>query len=122
MLKYGFQYYVLCQISSKSEQKQFFPLCLIIIIFVASKIVPDIMDNPVVKDIAAKHGKTPAQVLLRHSLQRGLVAIPKSTNPQRLKDNINVFDFQLDGEDMAKLNSEDKGPAARVCDFGFLKG
>lgn len=80
------------------------------------------MDNPVVKEIAAKHNKTPAQVLLRHIIQRGIATIPKSTNPERLKQNISVFDFSLDEEDMKKLNAEDKGPSARVCDLKFLKG
>lgn len=75
-----------------------------------------------VKGIAEKHKKTPAQILLRFTIQRGIATIPKSTNPERLKQNISVFDFSLDDDDMAKLKAEDKGPSARVCDFGFLKG
>lgn len=87
-----------------------------------SKPIRNILENEVVKQIATKHNKTPAQIVLRHILQRGVAAIPKSTNPERLRKNLDVFSFELDEDDMTKLNAEDKGPAARVCDFGFLTG
>lgn len=48
------------------------------------------MEDPVVKDIAKKHGKTPGQILLKFLVQQDIVVIPKSTNPERLKQNINV--------------------------------
>ena len=62
------------------------------------------MENPTVVEIAKKHKKTPAQVLLRHLIQKNIAAIPKSTNPDRIKQNIDVFDFNLDSGDMEKLN------------------
>jgi diketogulonate reductase-like aldo/keto reductase len=48
------------------------------------------MNNPTVLEIAKQHGKTPAQVLLRHIVQRGIAAIPKSTNPGRIRQNLQV--------------------------------
>ncbi|XP_001656491.2 alcohol dehydrogenase [NADP(+)] [Aedes aegypti] len=82
--------------------------------------VPDLLDNPVVKDIAEKLGKSPAQVLLRHLLQRGISTIPKSTNPTRLRDNIDLFGFEIDDSDMVRLNQLDQN--IRICDFGFFPG
>ena len=54
--------------------------------------------------MARKYGKTPAQILLRWNVQQGIIPIPKSKNPARLAENISVFDFALEGEDMAALN------------------
>jgi len=59
-------------------------------VFHFSKDLPEMMENEVVLKIAEKHGKTPAQVLLRFIVQKGIVVIPKSTNPQRLALNIEV--------------------------------
>ncbi|XP_049841193.1 1,5-anhydro-D-fructose reductase-like isoform X1 [Schistocerca gregaria] len=73
----------------------------------------DQMTNPVVSQIAQKHGKTNAQVLLRYIIQLGVAAIPKSTNPDRLRQNFDVFDFELSVEDMDALEQLDKGPAGR---------
>ena len=55
------------------------------------------------QNLARKHGKTPAQILLRWNVQQGIIPIPKSKNPARLAENIAVFDFALEGEDMAAL-------------------
>jgi 2,5-diketo-D-gluconate reductase A len=55
----------------------------------------------VIGDIAEAHSKTPAQVMLRWHLQQGRSVIPKSTNPQRIAENIDVFDFQLSTEELA---------------------
>ncbi|XP_019881538.2 1,5-anhydro-D-fructose reductase isoform X2 [Aethina tumida] len=82
--------------------------------------VPDVLGNPVVSKIAKKHNRSEAQVLLRHLHQRGIVAIPKSTNPKRLKQNIDIFDFTLDDQDMSELNALDK--KARILDFTAFKG
>lgn len=62
-----------------------------------------ILRLPVVQEIAAAHNKTAAQVLLRFAVQRGTVAIPKSSKVERLVENISVFDFNLSLEEMATL-------------------
>lgn len=72
--------------------------------------------------IARKHGKTVAQVLLRHIVQKGIVAIPKSSNPERVRQNIEIFDFALSGEDVKVLDGLDRGEDGRMFDFLFFKG
>lgn len=67
-----------------------------------------VFENPVIADIAAKYGKTPAQVMLRWHILRGVVVIPKSTHIERMKENFNVFDFSLAEEDMAAIAALDK--------------
>lgn len=59
--------------------------------------------NPVLADIAKKHGKTVAQVIIRWHLELGNLVIPKTSNPDRLRENIDVFDFALDLEDLASI-------------------
>ena len=69
-------------------------------------------DHEVLKAIGAKYGKTASQVGLRFLVQQGIPAIPKTTNAERMKENINIFDFKLDEEDMnliKELNIHDKG-------------
>jgi 2,5-diketo-D-gluconate reductase A len=65
-------------------------------------------DNPVITEIAAKYGKSTAQVMLRWHIQRGVVVIPKSTHKERMAENFNVFDFALSEEDMTKIAALDK--------------
>ena len=62
-----------------------------------------LFENPVLTRIGAKYGKTPAQVMLRWHLQRGVVVIPKSTHIERMRENLDVFDFTLTTEDMAAI-------------------
>ncbi|XP_033216487.1 aldo-keto reductase family 1 member A1-like [Belonocnema kinseyi] len=86
-------------------------------------VLPDLLSNPVVLEIAKKYNKSSAQIVLRHTLQKGVAAIPKSTNPKRIQQNINLFDFELESGEMEKLNNLDQGPKGRVCDFvSFFKG
>ncbi|GAA0997457.1 aldo/keto reductase [Subtercola frigoramans] len=68
-----------------------------------------ILDNPVLDAIAAKHGKSPAQVVIRWHLQLGNVVIPKSVTPSRIAANIDVFDFVLDAEDLAAIGTLNSG-------------
>lgn len=64
--------------------------------------------EPVLNEIAAKHGKTPAQVILRWNIQGNVVVIPKSVHKERMAENIAIWDFELDVEDMAKIVALDK--------------
>jgi 2,5-diketo-D-gluconate reductase A len=69
----------------------------------------EVLDAPEITAIAAKHGKTPAQVVLRWHLQLGNVVIPKSVTPKRIAENIAVFDFELDGDDLAAITGLERG-------------
>ena len=71
-----------------------------------------LFENPVLAEIAQEHKKTTAQVMLRWHIQRGVVVIPKSTHYERMKENLNVFDFMLDEEDMAKIAALDKNESS----------
>ncbi|RDB58014.1 aldo/keto reductase [Slackia isoflavoniconvertens] len=66
-------------------------------------------DEPALRTIADKHGKTPAQVILRWDVQTGVPTIPKSTHAERMEENIDVFDFELDDEDMELIAALDTG-------------
>lgn len=59
--------------------------------------------------MAKKHGATPNQVLIRWSIQKGFVSLPKSDDPERIRSNADVYGFELDGEDMALLDGKDEG-------------
>lgn len=63
----------------------------------------DVFNNPVLKAIADKYGKTTAQVMLRWQLQRGIVSLSKSANPERVHQNFAIFDFELSDDDMAQI-------------------
>lgn len=65
--------------------------------------------NPVLGAIAASHGKSVAQVVLRWLLQRGIVVIPKSTRRERMEENLDVFDFSLSDDEMARIASLETG-------------
>jgi diketogulonate reductase-like aldo/keto reductase len=67
------------------------------------------LEDPVIGDIAKAHSKTPAQVMLGWHLQQGRSVIPKSTKPQRIAENIDVFDFELSTEELAAIDALDTG-------------
>jgi 2,5-diketo-D-gluconate reductase A len=67
------------------------------------------LENPVIGDIAAKHSKTPAQVMLRWHIQQGRQVIPKSVTPSRIEENFDVFDFDLTDEQLAAIDALDTG-------------
>jgi len=68
----------------------------------------DHLADPTIDDIARRHARTPAQVVLRWHVQLGLVPIPKSSKPERLAENIDVFDFELSAEDMNEIEALDR--------------
>ena len=68
-----------------------------------------VAEIPAIREIAAEHGKTPAQVVLRWNLQHGVVTIPKSVRRERLEENAALFDFQLAADEMAKIDALDRG-------------
>ena len=68
-----------------------------------------VLDEPVITEIAERVGKTPAQVVIRWHLQIGNVVIPKSVTPERIEQNIDVFDFELTEQDLAAIAELDAG-------------
>jgi len=69
----------------------------------------EVLDDPVLTDLAEKHGRTAAQVVLRWHIQLGTIVFPKSSSPERIKQNIDVFGFELDDEDMTAIGKLDAG-------------
>lgn len=84
--------------------------------------ISNLLENPIVLKIAEEYKKTPAQILLKHIVQKGIIVIPKSTTPTRIKENTQLFDWELRVEDIDKLNALDMGESGRICDFSFFKG
>lgn len=80
-----------------------------------------LLEQPVLQEIAAAYGKSVAQVILRWDLQHGIITIPKSTKEQRIIENAALFDFQLSDEDMSRidgLNRDERvGPDPDNFDF-----
>jgi 2,5-diketo-D-gluconate reductase A len=70
---------------------------------------PELRSEPVVAEVAQRYGRTPAQILLRWHIELGLVPVPKSEDPKRLRENIAVFDFALTTEDVARISALDRG-------------
>jgi 2,5-diketo-D-gluconate reductase A len=75
--------------------------------------VGGLLDNPTVTSVAAEYSRTPAQVLIRWSLQLGNVVIPRSAKPERIAENLDVFDFELAAEHMDALNGLNDGTRVR---------
>jgi diketogulonate reductase-like aldo/keto reductase len=80
-----------------------------------------IMDEPVIRELAEKHGKTPAQVIMRWHVQMGNVVIPGSKTEAHILDNIDVFDFELSEDDMAAIATLDRGDTIYHRDDESLK-
>ncbi|MBQ8038215.1 MAG: aldo/keto reductase, partial [Proteobacteria bacterium] len=76
-----------------------------------------IFKHPVLVEIGAKYRKTPAQVILRWNVQRGVVVIPKSVHRERIAENFAIWDFVLSGEDMAEISKLDIGHSEIVDHF-----
>jgi 2,5-diketo-D-gluconate reductase A len=74
----------------------------------------DVLDDRLIAEIATKHGRTPAQVVLRWHLERGSIVFPKSTTPERIRENFELFDFELDPDDAARIEELDRGEGGRT--------
>ncbi|KAJ8705845.1 hypothetical protein PYW08_012891 [Mythimna loreyi] len=77
---------------------------------------PLLLEDPKIKAVAQKYGKSPAQVLIRYAIDRGIVVIPKSVTPSRIADNFKVFDFQLSLEDIKSIAALECN--GRICMMG----
>jgi 2,5-diketo-D-gluconate reductase A len=73
-----------------------------------------VLSDPVITDIAGQVDRTPAQVVLRWHLQRASIVFPKSTTPARIRENVDVFDFELDPHAMERISALDRGEAGRT--------
>lgn len=72
----------------------------------------DVLSEPVVAELAERYGRTPGQIVLRWHMDLGLVTVPKSGNAERLRENLDVFDFSLAEADVAALSALDRGESA----------
>ncbi|KAL0637325.1 hypothetical protein Q9L58_003658, partial [Maublancomyces gigas] len=66
--------------------------------------------EPILKQLASKYNRTPAQILIRWSLQMGLVPLPKSVHPERIEENADVYGFEIDQEDVEILETDEYSP------------
>jgi 2,5-diketo-D-gluconate reductase A len=73
-----------------------------------------VLSDPTIGAIASQTGRTPAQVVLRWHIQRGDVIFPKSTTPARMKENFEIFDFELEPDDLAAISALDRGEEGRT--------
>jgi 2,5-diketo-D-gluconate reductase A len=73
-----------------------------------------VLDDPVIAGIASAVGRTPAQVVLRWHIQRGRIVFPKSTSPARMRENFEIFDFELSGADLDRIDTLDRGEDGRT--------
>lgn len=77
----------------------------------------NIFENEILKEIAEKHQKTVAQVILRWHIERDVIIIPKSVRKERMQENLDIFDFSLDQHDMEKISTLNVGKSAIVDDY-----
>jgi 2,5-diketo-D-gluconate reductase A len=73
----------------------------------------EVLHDPVIVEIAERAARTPAQVVLRWHVQRGNIVFPKSTTPERIRENFELFDFELEPGDIERINGLDRGEAGR---------
>ena len=74
----------------------------------------DLLNEPILVSLGAKYGKSAAQIVLRWAIDRGIATIPRSSNPKRLAQNLDVFDFMLTGDEVAAISALDTGAEKRV--------
>ena len=73
----------------------------------------EVLDDSEIGEVAEKLGRTPAQVVLRWHVQHGYIVFPKSVTPDRIRENFELFDFELDADDMSRIDSLDRGESGR---------
>jgi 2,5-diketo-D-gluconate reductase A len=73
----------------------------------------EVLDDPAIGEIADRLGRTPAQVVLRWHIQRGNIVFPKSTTPARVEENFALFDFELEADDVSRIDALDRGESGR---------
>jgi 2,5-diketo-D-gluconate reductase A len=73
----------------------------------------EVLDDPTVGEIAERVGRTPAQVVLRWHVQRGNIVFPKSVTPERIRENFEIFDFELEDSDLEQIDELDRGEGGR---------
>jgi 2,5-diketo-D-gluconate reductase A len=73
----------------------------------------EVLRDPLIVEVAEKVGRTPAQAVLRWHIQRGNIVFPKSTTPERIRENFELFDFELEPDDVERINGLDRGEAGR---------
>jgi 2,5-diketo-D-gluconate reductase A len=74
----------------------------------------EVLDDPVIAEIAARVARTPAQVVLRWHIERGDIVFPKSVTPERIRENFEIFDFELEPGDLEQIDGLDRGEAGRT--------
>ena len=73
-----------------------------------------LLEEPTIVEIAEAHGRTPAQIVLRWHIESGTIVFPKSSRPERLRENLALFDFDLDREDLDRIDALDRGEPGRT--------
>jgi 2,5-diketo-D-gluconate reductase A len=73
-----------------------------------------VLDDPVIAEVADKVGRTPAQVVLRWHIERGDIVFPKSATPERIRENFELFDFELEPGDVERIDALDQGERGRI--------
>ncbi|KAH7885518.1 NADP-dependent oxidoreductase domain-containing protein [Phlebopus sp. FC_14] len=93
------------------QQKEIVEYCAKhnIVVQAYTPLVRGAVDNDVIQELSKKYNKDPGQILVRWSLQKGFVPLPKSSQPQRIISNGQVYDFDIEADDMAKLDGLDRG-------------
>lgn len=108
---------------TRKNNLKFFNVNKFHLFLIFSMNIPDLLENSTVIEIADRLGKSPGQILLRYLVELGVSVIPKSTNENRLRENIQIFDFSLNDDDKMLLEELDAG--IRLCNFknfSFFKG
>ena len=78
-----------------------------------------LLNDEVLSEIAQAHGKSVVQIILRWHMQEGLCAVPGSTNPDHIQENIEIFDFELSDEEMEQIRAIDKGEEGRYFNINY---